>query len=154
MITAVYAMDEFKQTIREIFWDQKNFVGNAGGADDPDSFRGFGPTEQYWNIPTQSGWFVRYGDNGSDICGAKAPDGTWYVRSKRIAIDYIPGPDETIRYQTVMRPRGWRLKKMVIEYQTGYYTGTVSIVDIFSEEEEQVTVAFVTSLGLKFHFEE
>src|SRR5258708_189263 len=64
----------------ELLTDNAKFAGNAGGNADPDSLRGFGATEQYWNIPTSDGWTFSYADNGGGFVGATAPDGTRYMR--------------------------------------------------------------------------
>jgi hypothetical protein len=149
----VYTMDEFNQETGAFRWDEKKFSGNAGGNPDPDSRRGFGPTEQYWYIPTEGGWTVWYGDNGGDIQAATAPDGTHYVRSHRMATDRLPGPDEAVKTQVVMRPESKRTKTMVVEYQSGYYAGSISTFDLFFSDEEQAAVAYITAAGMKYRFE-
>lgn len=59
---------------------EEKFLSNSGGADDPDSLRGFGSTEQWWRITTTDGFIVAYGDNGSGIQEYSSPSGRKYTR--------------------------------------------------------------------------
>jgi hypothetical protein len=82
-------MSEFEKMVGEIEYSKKVFLGNSGGAPDPDSFRGFGATEQYWNAPTANGWTVAYGDNGAGIVGAVSPDGVKWKHDIRGVGEYV-----------------------------------------------------------------
>ena len=53
-----------------LLYDQKKFVKNGGGAPDADSRRGFGPTTQYYLIPTANGGTVLNSSNGADVVWA------------------------------------------------------------------------------------
>ncbi|MBO0794337.1 MAG: hypothetical protein J2P36_25770 [Ktedonobacteraceae bacterium] len=61
---------------------QGTYLGTVGGAENHDSFRGFGATSQVREGITSKGWKVTWDDNpkfGSGISRAVAPDGTVWI---------------------------------------------------------------------------
>src|SRR5204862_262963 len=77
-------LSELSDLFGNIIYARKQFKGNLGGADDPDSIRGFGSTSQIWQAPTTNGWTVRHEDNPFIVRQVTDPEGnTWYFEHQQ-----------------------------------------------------------------------
>jgi hypothetical protein len=105
-----YDRKDFEEKVSgKMKWTEKQFAGNSGGAADS-SLRGFGATEQFWDVPTEGGWTIHYGDNGAGIQGAVSPDGEKYYASTEDAGEWVP--EHSYKGMTV--DAGWSAIKRIM----------------------------------------